>query len=445
MGELMAADLEELRAFTARLRCVEAGGDAGLGIEWLDAIEALKSVGCAVQAVITDDVATSIRADRRARGLPRVEWDRGIASQIALARRESPNRGGRHLGFARALVHEMPDTLALLRTGRLNEWRATLLVRETACLSAADRGIVDRRLCSDPAILDGVGDRGLITRAKALAVELDAASVVRRHRKAVSERRVTTRPAPDSMAYLSVLMPVEQAVRLQATLGRDADSLIATGNSGGRTRNQLMVDLLFDRGTGRAAAGGVPVAVNLVLSDETLLAGGHEAAQLQGFGPIPAGIARQLVADAADGDTEMSLRRVYSCPQSGALTAMESQARTFPKSLRQLIDLRDRTCRTPWCDAPIRHRDHIRSRRESGATSADNGSGLCEACNYAKEGDGWSARAVDNPGGTHLIDVRTPTGHQYRSAAPQLPAPTLRSAHEAVRANTRIVRFVRCS
>ncbi|KXF51059.1 hypothetical protein AXA44_15430 [Rhodococcus sp. SC4] len=142
-----------------------------------------------------------------------------------------------------------------------------LLVRETACLSAEDRGIVDRRLCSDPAILDGVGDQGLVARAKALAVELDAAAVVRRHRKAVSERRVTTRPAPDSMAYLRVLMPVEQAVCLQATLGRDADSLIATGNSGGRTRNQLMVDLLFARATGQAVASGGPVAVNLVLSD----------------------------------------------------------------------------------------------------------------------------------------------------------------------------------
>ena len=105
MGALL---LEELRAFTARLQCAEAGGDAGLGIDLLDAIEALKSVGCAVQAVITDDVATCIRADRKAAGLPRAEWDRGIDSQIALARRESPNRGGRHLGFARALVHEMP-------------------------------------------------------------------------------------------------------------------------------------------------------------------------------------------------------------------------------------------------------------------------------------------------------------------------------------------------
>ncbi|QZS58511.1 HNH endonuclease [Rhodococcus opacus] len=425
--------LEELRTFTARLQCAEAAsGDPGLGIDLLDAIETLKSVGCAVQAVITDDVATSIRADRRARELPRAEWDRGIASQIALARRESPNRGGRHLGFAQALVHEMPHTLAMLQTGRLNEWRATLLVRETACLSAADRGIVDRRLCSDPAILDGVGDRGLIARAKALAVELDAASVVRRHREAVSERRVTTRPAPDSMAYLSVLMPVEQAVCLQATLGRDADSLIATGDSGGRTRNQLMVDLLFERGTGASVASGVPVAVNLVLSDETLLAGGHEAAQLHGFGPVPAGIARQLVADSVDSNTETSLQRVYSCPQSGALTAMESRSRTFPKSLRMLIDLRDRTCRTPWCDAPIRHHDHIRSRSKLGKTTARNGSGLCEACNYAKEAPGWTARPVHNPGRTHLIDLGTPTGHHYRSAAPPLPSAARQSEVEAV-------------
>ncbi|MDF3303979.1 DUF222 domain-containing protein [Rhodococcus sp. T2V] len=423
MGDVVAPDLEELRAFTARLRVVSASGDAGLGIEWIDAVESLKSVGCAVQAVVTDDVATSIRADRRARRLPQSEWDRGIASQIALARRESPNRGGRHLGFAQALVHEMPHTLAMLQTGRLNEWRATLLVRETACLSAADRATVDRQLCSDPDVLDGVGDRGLVAKAKALAVELDAAAVVRRHRKAVSERRVTTRPAPDSMAYLSVLMPVEQAVCVQATLGRDADSLIATGESGGRTRNQLMVDLLFARGTGADVGSGVPVAVNLVLSDETLLAGGHEAAQLQGFGPVPAGIARQLVADALDGDTGTSLRRVYACPQSGALTAMESQSRTFPRSLRKLIDLRDQTCRTPWCDAPIRHHDHIRSHGKSGATSADNGSGLCEACNYAKESDGWTARPVHRPDRTHLIDLGTPTGHHYRSAAPRLPAP----------------------
>ncbi|ABG91945.1 conserved hypothetical protein [Rhodococcus jostii RHA1] len=70
--------------------------------------------------------------------------------------------------FAQALVREMPHTLALLQTGRLNEWRATLLVRETACLSAADRAIVDRRLCSDPAAArDSAVETLLITHLRA--------------------------------------------------------------------------------------------------------------------------------------------------------------------------------------------------------------------------------------------------------------------------------------
>ncbi|BAH50160.1 hypothetical protein ROP_19130 [Rhodococcus opacus B4] len=234
------------------------------------------------------------------------------------------------------------------------------------------------------------------------------------------------------MAYLSVLMPMEQAVCVQATLGRDADSLIATGDGGGRTRNQVMADLLFERGTGVSVAAGVPVAVDLVISDETLLAGEGEAAELQGFGPVPASIARQLVADAVDSETEATLRLMYACPVSGVLTAMESQARTFPRSLRKLIDLRDRTCRTPWCDAPIRHHDHIRSRRNKGVITAQNGAGLCAACNYAKEGDGWAARPVCRPDRRHLLDLRIPTGHHYRSAAPRLPSAARRSEIEAI-------------
>ncbi|MFC9361432.1 HNH endonuclease, partial [Rhodococcus sp. NPDC057014] len=133
-----------------------------------------------------------------------------------------------------------------------------------------------------------------------------------------------------------------------------------------------------------------------------------------------------------DGDTAVTLRNVYSCPVSGSLTAMQSQSRTFPKSLRKLIDLRDRTCRTPWCDAPIRHHDHILSRRSEGATTAQNGAGLCAACNYAKEGDGWSARPVRRPDRRHVLDLRTPTGHHYRSVAPRLPSAARRSEIEAI-------------
>jgi hypothetical protein len=67
----------------------------------------------------------------------------GVAEQIALARGESPNRGHRLLGMAKALVTEMPHALTALDTGQLNEERAMYLVKETACLSVEDRTAVD--------------------------------------------------------------------------------------------------------------------------------------------------------------------------------------------------------------------------------------------------------------------------------------------------------------
>ena len=53
------------------------------------------------------------------------------------------------------------------------------------------------------------------------------------------------------------------------------------------------------------------------------------------------------------------LRRLYTAPGTGELTALDSRARLFPPGLRRLIQARDDTCRTPYCDAPIRHFDHI--------------------------------------------------------------------------------------
>ena len=83
----------------------------------------------------------------------------GIGAQIALARRESPAKGSRLLGLAQALVTEMPRTLAALETGQRNEWRATLLVRETAGLTAADRAAVDEDLAAHTGTFTGAGDR----------------------------------------------------------------------------------------------------------------------------------------------------------------------------------------------------------------------------------------------------------------------------------------------
>ena len=86
--------------------------------------------------------------------------------------------------------------------------------------------------------------------------------------------------------------------------------------------------------------------------------------------------------------------------------------------LAQFIGFRDQRCRTPYCDAPIRHIDHITPAARGGATSGDNGDGMCAACNYTKEAEGWVVVTELSAGGRHSLVVRTPTGVRYRSTAP---------------------------
>jgi hypothetical protein len=98
---------------------------------------------------------------------------------------------------------------------------------------------------------------------------------------------------------------------------------------------------------------------------------------------------------------------------------MDSKARKFPDGIRRMVMARDATCTGPWCDAPIRHIDHIVAWSQGGPTTLANGEGLCERCNQSKEADGWSAKPVDGPRRT--VETTTPTGHTYTSTAPPLP------------------------
>ncbi|WP_440459994.1 HNH endonuclease [Rhodococcoides corynebacterioides] len=421
----------DIRRFLSRIATIAVSegvqDGAAAAIDTITALEELKAAAAGSQAVLTTRVADTIREQRRAAGRPAARWNTGIATQIGLARRDSPHRGTTHLGLARALTAEMPHTLRQLRRGDLSEWRATILVRETACLTAEDRRLVDARLCADPTVLTGKGDSTVAAMAARLAAELDAAAVARRKARADRHRRVSVRPAPDFMGHLGALLPMDRAVCVWATLRRDADTLIATGDADGRTRDQIMADLLVERTIGLSPTLSPPVAVQVVISDQSLLGGSDTPAEVPGYGPIPAAAARAWIAGAVDSDeTAVTLRKLYARPTDGQLTAVESVARCFPTGLARLIDLRDRTCRTPWCDAPIRHHDHITPHEDGGPTTADNGLGLCAACNLAKQGDGWTTTRTDDPD-VHTVEFRTPTGHTYRSVPPSLPMPWKRA------------------
>ena len=401
---ISGSTLCQVRGLAAHLAGLDgAGMDDAERVDLLRGLEELKAAAEALQAELAADVDD--------------------AGQVALARRESPHRGRQHLSLARILRTELPHTRAAFRSGRITEWRASTIARETACLSREDRAAVDRAIAGDLDALESYSDRILLGELRKLTARLDPASVAERRRRAEAERRVTLRPAPDTMAYLTVLLPVAQAVAAYAVLAAEADTAIATGEP--RSRGQVMADTLVARVTGCPTLDGrpaVPVAIGLVMTDQALLAGAHDTAHLVDHGPIPAGLARDLVADSLDAGSRTWLRRLYTSPTTGELVAMDSRQRLFRGRLGAFIGLRDQFCRSPWCNAPIRHRDHVTGFSVTGETSAEDGQGLCVACNQLKESIGWRSRPRPSPGTSqgHVVETTTPTGHTYQSQAPPL-------------------------
>ena len=231
---------------------------------------------------------------------------------------------------------------------------------------------------------------------------------------------MSIRPAPDTMTYLTALLPVVEGVSVFAALDAAARAANAAGDP--RGRGQVMADTLIARATGRdpatpaTAPAPVPVVVSLVMTDDTLLGGGPAPASISAAGqcpqPVPAPAARALVAAAAAGDAAW-VRRLFLAPETGALVAMESRRRAFPAALAHLIVLRDQSCATPWCDAPIRHTDHITAHTDGGATELGNGQGLCEHCNQIKQTPGWATT-----GTAGSTTITTPTGHTYPGTSP---------------------------
>ena len=401
-------------------------------IDQIRLLEELKAAAAAAQARVTAALADSQRRQLREQGVPVARQGRPIAAQVALARRDSPTTGSRHLGLAEALLHEMPGTYAALSRGQISEWRATIMVRETACLSREHRSAVDAELAPR---LAGLGDRRAGNEARRIAYRLDPHSVMNRVRSAEGDRRVTIRPAPDTMTLVTGFLPAKQGVAVFAALSRHADTMRSSGDA--RSPGQIMADEYVDRltrcsvapsdGTGEQSTARIDVDVQLVMTDATLMGGDAAPATLVGHGPIPAPLARRMVTE-ADEQTQVWIRRLYADPTSGDLVAMESRRRRFDHSLRQFLVLRDELCRTPWCSAPIRHGDHVSPAYEGGPTSVDNGQGLCEACNYVKQSPGWKARAW--PGG--VIETTTPTGHVYAShASPVVTRPRASSPPKA--------------
>ena len=407
-------------------------------------LERLKNTAAATQARATHALRESREMTRPQDAV------RSVGSEVALARHQSPTVGDRFVGVARALVDEMPVTMRALESGACSERHAEVMVQATSILTLEHRREVDRRVGP---LLGRLGVRGAERAARRVAQELDVASVLKRMQDAVKSRRVTTRPAPDGMAYLTVLAPMVEVVGAQAALRRHAQSVVSGQcpheTPEGRGIGAVEADTALQLLSGRAPGQVQPVEVHLVMTDRSLLGTGDpdrsvmEPARIPGHGSLPAPVARAWVkgdpggsgrsgsslGSGSNGGSEEStddatvdraatvwLRRLYTGPDGRDLVAMDSRRRHFTGLLRRMLVLRDDVCRTPWCEAPIVHADHTVPARDDGATSFRQGGGRCARCNYGKEAPGWAATVRSR----HEIRLTTPLGHSYLSRPPPL-------------------------
>ena len=418
-------------------------------VDLLGELERVKGSVCAVQARVTD----AFRCSREV--VAPADVGRSVGSEVALARRESPALGDRFVGLSRALVHEMPVTMAALSSGVCGERHAVAMVAATACLTVEDRAVVDRRVGP---LLGRLGVKGAAAAAARVAAELDAASVVRRMEAAVSSRRVGVRPAPDGMAYLSVLGPLKDVVGAHAALQARARSVVSgqceEEAPGGRGVGAVAADTALRLLSGRATGQVQPVEVHLVMTDRALLGTGDatrsvfEPARIPGYGSVPAPVARAWLREGLDdppgaakrgtagaltarggtsargtlfgaGDVpdratarerdaalgaggavgsaraaRVWVRRLYTSADGRDLVGMDSRRRLFGGLLRRMLVLRDDVCTTPWCDSLVVHADHTIPARDGGLTDFATGNGRCARCNYTKEAPGWAVRVT---------------------------------------------------
>jgi hypothetical protein len=173
-----------------------------------------------------------------------------------------------------------------------------------------------------------------------------------------------------------------------------------------------------------AAAGRAPSPAAQVLVTVpvfALMGLTDEPADLDGYGPIPASMARKLVADGAS-----SFRRVLIDPRDGAPLETGRASYRIPASMRQWLRMRDGKCSFPGCNNQSldNEADHIMAWADGGTTGITNLESLCRKHHRLKHSTAWTPTkaSTDKPPGW-----TSPTGRHYQSEhhdwePPQWPA-----------------------
>ena len=237
--------------------------------------------------------------------------------------------------------------------------------------------------------------------------------------RGVADRRMEYRPDRDGMAWISLYLPGDTACAIWNRTTATARGL--QGPAENRTITQLRPDiaasLLLGAGNTTTELGKVPTPradVLVTVPVVSFLGLTDEPAVLDGLGPIPASMARKLVADGAH-----SFYRVLVDPRDGAPLEIGRTRYRLTETIKQWIRMRDGKCTFPGCNnqSPDNDTDHLTAWEHGGTTGASNLGQLCPKHHRLKHARPWipdSATENEPPGWT------SPTGRHYN---PEHPAP----------------------
>lgn len=142
-----------------------------------------------------------------------------------------------------------------------------------------------------------------------------------------------------------------------------------------------------------------------------------EPALLDGYGPIPASIARKLLADGAG-----SFRRVLLDPSDGTPLEIGRTSYRVTNALRKVLQVRDGKCVFPGCNnnALDNEADHLIPWEHGGTTGISNLAQLCPKHHRLKHNSGWTPTEAtkDQPPG-----YTSPTGRHYQAEQPDHEPP----------------------
>jgi len=359
-------------------------------------------------------------------------------------------------------VCAMPAVAGALASGLLSWRHAVIVADETDCLAPESaEALVAHFFDPDaPSRARGLAPGDLVAhlfrrKVRTWRERTYPASVQERHVRCVAERRMEYRPGADGMASITLILPGDTACAIWNKTTAIARGLQGPGET--RTLTQLRPDtaaaLLLSAHTGAAATGRLdggegsgsasgadslpgasgngtdPYFVDLskipapkadvlvTIPIFTMLGSTDEPADLDGYGPIPAAMARKLVADGAT-----SFYRVLVDPRDGAPLEIGRTSYRLTEAMKRWIRMRDGHCTFPGCTNPSTDNDtdHLTAWQHHGTTGVSNLAQLCPKHHRLRHNSGWTptpATGTEPPGWT------SPTGRHYPAQHPHPQPP----------------------